>query len=189
MDIVVTGYAGLAGSIAVYNDPSCRAKLTERYSAGFLGVLDAAAGLSEDSEELRKKEELDRLYSLYAEQGLAADGGSGGVLSALWRVLKSLRSGGRYSQRSIPIMQQTVEICEMFSLNPYRLYAPDCRVWLCEDTGVLADAAASAEVPLNVIGFTSKGAAIKRTDTEFDSSLRRPEGDELAKIINPIQER
>ena len=34
-----------------------------------------------------------------------------------------------------------------------------------------------------MIGFTSKGVAIKRTDTDADSSLRRPEGDELHKVL------
>lgn len=178
MDIVVTGYAGLEGSLAIYRDKTCRDKLSERYSEGFLGVLEDTA----DSEH-KVGSELDRLYEDYVERGLADNGNDGGVLAALWRVLKANRSGGMYSLRSIPVMQQTVEICEMFALNPYRLHAPGCRLWLTDDTGEVARAAASAGVPLCVIGFTSKGAAIKRTDTELDSSLRRPDGDELDKII------
>lgn len=178
MDIVVTGYAGLEGSSAVYHDKACRDKLSERYSEGFLGVLDNTA-VPESEEGLA----FDRLYERYREQGLADDGSSGGVLAALWNVLKANRSGGMYSLGSIPVMQQTVEVCEMFALNPYRLHAPGCRLWLSGDTGEIARAAASAGVPLCVIGFTSKGAAIKRTDTELDSSLRRPDGDELDKII------
>lgn len=175
MDIVVTGYAGLEGSSVIYHDKACRDKLSERYSEGFLGVLDNI--------DVPGSDELDRLYERYSAEGLAGDGSSGGVLAALWNVLKANRSGGMYSLGSIPVMQQTVEVCEMFALNPYRLYAPGCRVWLCSDTGEVARAAASAGVPLCVTGFTSKGAAIKRTDTELDSSLRRPDGDELDKII------
>lgn len=178
MDIVVTGYAGLEGSLAIYRDKACRDKLSERYSESFLGVLDNIADRDNNGTD-----ELDRLYESYRERGLADDGSSGGVLAALWRVLKANRSGGMYSLGSIPVMQQTVEICEMFALNPYRLHAPGCRLWLCSDTGEAARAAASAGVPLCVIGFTSKGAAIRRTDTELDSSLRRPDGDELDKII------
>ncbi len=128
-------------------------------------------------------QEIDRLFNSYIEEGLAADGAEGGVLAALWRVLKNNNKGGMYALRDIPVIQQTVEVCEMYSLNPYRLYAPGCRVWLSTDTGALAQAAADAGVPLSVIGFTSKGVAIRRTDTDADSSLRRPEEDELYKLF------
>ena len=221
MDIVVTGYAGLEGSKAIYNDKVLGSKLKERYSESFFGVFgnaDAEADIHDcsgrltDSTNYRddvihdtdeavgtgssgvrsgscaqtgdiRLSELDRLYNTFSEEGLAADGSSGGVLAALWRVLKNNHKGGMYALGDIPIRQQTVEVCEMYSLNPYRLYAPECRVWLCKDTGALAQAAAAAGVPLSVIGFTSKGVAIKRTDTETDSSLRKPEKDELDKVL------
>lgn len=89
-----------------------------------------------------------------------------------------------YSLRDIPVMQQTIEVCEMFGLNPYRLHSPECRVWLMEDMGALQYEAAGARVPLRVIGFTTKGVAIKRTDTDTDSSLRRPEKDELYRMFS-----
>ncbi len=187
MDIVVTGYAGLAGSIAIYNDNELGCKLKERYSESFFGVFGKTAGViaSSDDKDIVRAEltELDKLYNSYKEEGRAADGAEGGVLAALWSVLRNNHKGGVYALREIPILQQTVEVCEMYSLNPYRLYAPECRVWLCKDTGALAQAAADAGVPLSVIGFTSKGVAIRRTDTETDSSLRRPEGDELDKVL------
>lgn len=212
MDIVVTGYAGLGGSLAVYNNTECREKLLSRYPKSFFGVFENVSGSSEclrqneheavtvscqgaenDSGEdstdvmagISQKNsltELDRLYLKAFDEGRAADGSAGGVLAALWRVLKASRSGGMYSQRSIPILQQTIELCEMFELNPYRLHAPECRIWVTDDTGAVMRAAAGAGVPFGVIGFTSKGAAIRRTDTETDSSLRRPEGDELDRL-------
>ena len=47
--------------------------------------------------------ELDRLYNTFSEEGLAADGSSGGVLAALWRVLKNNHKGGMYALGDIPI--------------------------------------------------------------------------------------
>lgn len=187
MDIVVTGYAGFEGSKAIYNDKVLGSKLKERYSESFFGVFGNAERISDSQDvyviEGTELTDLDKLYNSYREEGLAADGSNGGVLAALWNVLRNNRKGGIYALRDIPLLQQTVEVCEMYALNPYRLYAPDCRVWLCTDTGALVQAAAAAGVPLSVIGFTSKGVAIKRTDTETDSSLRRPEGDELDKVL------
>lgn len=217
MDIVVTGYAGLEGSIAIYRDALLGARVRARYPESFFRVFEAAktegcdthdGEINADSKEAEMSQQqyandrkestaaffcctesdsaaaqLDSLYISYSLQGLAADGSDGGVLAALWKVLKANHKGGRYALRDIPLMQQTVEVCEMYALNPYRLYAPGCRVWLCTDTGALKTAAAAAAVPLSVIGFTSKGVAIKRTDTDADSSLRRPEGDELHKVL------
>ena len=182
MDIVVTGYAGLEGSLWIYQDEYCRKKLLSRYPKSFFGVFESMDLLTDRSEK------LDTLYHEAAARGLAADASEGGVLAALWRLMKDAHTGGTYAQRAIPVLQQTIEVCEMFGLNPYRLYAPDCRVWLSEDTGSLAREAAPAGVPLRVIGFTSKGVAIKRTDTEADSSLRRPETDELERFRKTVRQ-
>ncbi len=178
MDIVVTGYAGLEGSIAIYQDESLGARVKARYPESFFRASKFGSNAETSATQ------LDLFYASYALQGLATDGSDGGVLAALWRVLKNNHKGGRYALRAIPLMQQTVEVCEMYALNPYRLYAPGCRVWLCTDTAALKSAAAAAGVPLSVMGFTSKGVAIKRTDTDADSSLRRPEGDELDKVMS-----
>ena len=177
MNIVITGYAGLEGSLAIFENKKCREKLLNRYGRAFFGVFENERGIYGNTEK------LDLLFSSASEAGTATDSADGGVLGALWRLLKRNRLGGAYSQRSIPVLQQTIEICEMFAVNPYRLSAPGCRVWLSEDTGLIAGEAASAGVPLSIAGFTMKGAAIKRTDTEGDSSLRRPEGDLLSELL------
>ncbi|MDO4960762.1 MAG: hypothetical protein Q4E57_02750 [Eubacteriales bacterium] len=176
MDIVVTGLAGLEGSTIIYNNKECREKLLKKYSKSFFGVFEKAM------EDTDKAAELDVLFDSYLADGMAADGAEGGVLAALWRVLKANRLGGTYSQRNIPLLQQTVELCEMFELNPYRLHSPGCRVWLSGDPGRIIEAASACKMPYSIIGFTSRTVAVKRTDTEGESSLRRPEKDELGKI-------
>ncbi len=176
MDIAVTGYAGFEGSRIIYANRDHRDKLLNRYSESFFGVFK-----DNDYEGCNRKG-YDALFEELKDVGLAEDASDGGVLAALWRVLKKAKLGGTYSLKSIPVLQQTIEVCEMFGLNPYRLYSPECRVWIMEDMGVLQYEAAVAMVPLSLIGFTTKGAAIRRTDTEADSSLRKPEKDELYKL-------
>lgn len=177
MDIAVTGYAGLEGSRIIYANKYYREELLKRYSESFFGVFGYK------SAEVSDRKGYDALFERLREDGLAMDASDGGVLKALWGVLKNARSGGTYSLRAIPVLQQTIEVCEMFSLNPYRLHAPECRVWLINDMGVLQYEAAGARVPLRVIGFTTKGVAIRRTDTDVDSSLRKPERDELYRLV------
>lgn len=178
MDIAVTGYAGLEGSRIIYANREHRDKLLNRYSESFFGVF------KDENTGTGSRQGYDILFENMREKGLAMDAADGGVLAALWKVLKAARLGGTYSLKAIPVLQQTIEVCEMFGLNPYRLHSPECRVWIMEDMGALQHEAAVAMVPLSLIGFTTKGAAIRRTDTEADSSLRRPERDELYKLIS-----
>lgn len=197
MDIVVTGYAGYEGSRLIYANKDYRDKLLKRYSASFFGVFENADYSCHVAENMtsayqandgtsgscQTSKEMDRLYRTANVDGLASDGADGGVLAALWNVLKAHNTGARYSLGLIPVLQQTIEVCEMFGLNPYRLHSPGCRVWLAEDSAALRYEADAAGVPWGVIGFTYKGVAIKRMDTAADSSLRRPEADELTKIL------
>ena len=182
MDIVVTGYAGLDGSRKIYHHMEYRRKLLMKYSECFFGVLEsgsreASGGGSEGDSPLERRFQRER------DKGLAAAAAmDGGVLAALWQLLKGRRLGGTYDLSKIPVLQQTIEVCEMFELNPYRLYAPSCRVWLAEEPGEILSDAAGAGVPFAVIGYTAGGAAIRRTDTDVPSSLRRPEGDELYRL-------
>lgn len=177
----MTGYAGLDGSRKIYQHMEYRRKLLMKYSECFFGVLESrpemafADGSGEDS-ALRQR------FLKEKEKGLAADAADGGVLAALWHLLKSRKLGGTYDLSKIPVLQQTIEVCEMFELNPYRLYAPSCRVWLAQEPGEILSDAAGAGVPFAVIGYTAGGVAIRRTDTDVPSSLRRPEGDELYRL-------
>ncbi len=183
MDIVVTGYAGSDGSCKIYQNMECRKKLLKRYSESFFGIsFFGTAGIParETGESLLR---LDARFAAMCEQQLAVSAEEGGVLAALWRLLKQNHLGGCYDLGKIPVMQQTVEICETFGLNPYRLYAPSCRLWLTDAAGEIMGDAAGAGVPSAVIGFTAGGAAINRTDTEVPSSLRRPDKDEIFKVL------
>ena len=154
-----------------------------KYSERFFGVLESGFCTASAAERQEAERMLEERFLRARAEGFAEDGSEGGVLAALWRVLKARRLGGRYDLGAIPVLQQTIEICEMFALNPYRLFAPSCRVWLAEQPGEILRDAAGAAVPSAVIGCTAGGAAIWRTDTEVPSSLRRPEKDEIPEFI------
>ncbi|MDO5140215.1 MAG: hypothetical protein Q4D40_01965 [Eubacteriales bacterium] len=176
MDIVITGFAGLEGSLSIYNCTEYREKLLNRYSKSFFRVFEKPDSIYNDMQT------LDRLFKKEVAAGRAAAAGRGGVLAGLWEIMKENRLGGTYSQKDIPILQQTVEICEVFFLNPYRLWSPGCRIWLTEDTGSVMAAAEESGVPAAVIGYTGRMVKIRRTDIDVESSLRKPEGEELDRL-------
>lgn len=178
----MTGYAGLDGSRKIYQHKEYRRKLLMKYSECFFGVFET---MRENGSVLPPSEadlSYEKLFLKKREEGLSCSGEDGGVLAALWRLLKEKRSGGYYSLRAIPVLQQTIEICELLELNPYRLDAPSARVWVTDEPGEILSAAAGAGVPFAVIGYTAGGVGIWRTDSEVPSSLRRPEKNELSAL-------
>jgi len=160
LELVVTGDAGLSGSRKIYQNEDTRKKLLEHYPKSFFAVF----GENFPEMPLEIKGVIDRES--------AADGG---VFGAMWRILKRNRLGADFDQRKIPILQQTVEICEMFGLDPYRMESETCAVWLAEDASGLFNAAENEKISCRVIGFTTKGPAIRRTDGAAIAYLRRPE--------------
>ena len=51
--------------------------------------------------------------------------GEGGILRALWKMAEASRVGLRADLRKIPVRQETIEICERFDLNPYKLLSQE----------------------------------------------------------------
>ena len=47
--------------------------------------------------------------------------GEGGFLAALWKIAEASGVGLSADIRSVPIRQETIEICEIFDVNPYKL--------------------------------------------------------------------
>ena len=119
--------------------------------------------------------------------------GKGGFLSSLWKICDRNKCGLKYSLLNVPILQGTIEICNFFDLNPYRLLTKDseilfvngegepqnCRGELCEpqnSTGELCE-------PFKLIGETTSGKKRIRVDNDIESYLTKDFKDEIDKII------
>ena len=163
------GCAGLSGSRMIYQAEDCRTALLKRYPERFF------AGLSERSEEQEREAALGLLEDFGIPEEHYREAAEGGVFAALWNLLRDNRLGASFSQRSIPLRQQTVEICEQYGLNPFRLYGGGCFVCLTAEGARLSAAAEEKGVCCRVIGYTEKGPAIRRRDGEETAYLRRPE--------------
>jgi len=167
MKLLVTGSAGYEGSRRLYSDEDDRKKLLERYSESFFDVFEEDA--FPDS-----RQAFGPLLEEAEAAGLAESGADGGVLAAVWRLLKRNGLGAVFSQRDIPVLQQSIELAECFDLNPYRMDADSLFVWLAEKEEDILQSAAAAGIPAAVIGRTTENKAILRIDGEKESFLRRP---------------
>lgn len=125
--------------------------------------------------------------------------GEGGVLSALWELLSedSLDEQGRKTGRtvgcrfrydSIPLLSITLELCELFSLNPYRLYSENCYLLVCEQGARLRRAFNERGISCEILGETSEDSRRLRVDGKEPGFLERAQEDELWKVLKREQE-
>ena len=147
LDIVMTKTCGLGGTALLaghFTD-----ELATRYPRRF--IERAAEFLSETEEN--------------AEGYLAvADGvayvhaaAEGGVFGALWELAEFAECGLEIDLPAIPILQETVEICEYFDVNPYQLRTEGVFLILTEHGGRLCEAFEEKGIPAAVIGKTIPG--------------------------------
>lgn len=159
MELVITGYAGESGSLRIYQNEESKKKLLDRYPKSFFDVWEEKLGSEPD-------------YVTWGHcKGVVSCElcSPGGVYGALWTLLRKEGLGASFSQRLIPVRQQTVEICEMTGADPYRLEAANTCLWLCEDSGPLKKHFPQAVT----IGYTEPGPAIKRIDGAVTAYLRK----------------
>ena len=145
MDIIMTKWAGLEGSalLAIEEEEA----LSKRYSVPFVNKAKAYIDyLSIESEA-----------AVAAKSGAVAmhDVSQGGVFAALWELAEGSGVGLDIDMKKIPIRQETVEICEFFDINPYKLLGGGSLLIAATDGNKIVRAIEAAGGNAAVIGVTT----------------------------------
>lgn len=157
MDIVMTGFAGLNGSVFLAYEK--QKALSRRYPVSFL-------------EEAKRQERFLRQIPEAAPAG-KSDGCStysfseksitgmyllskGGVFAGLWDMGKLAGVGLKVYGKNIPIKQETIEICNFFDVNPYQMNSEGSALLLSENGYRLKEQLFGRGIFSEVIGFTTK---------------------------------
>lgn len=171
-DIVVAGYVGLSGTAVIADQ--MEDELLKHFTGQFVSrcnyILNAAvieeAGFFDESGAAE--------YEPLSE---------GGIMKALWNLFHAYGLGFEIELRAIPILQETVEVCEIFDINPYRLQSEGCVILTADNGGDLVRYLGMKGIHGAVIGKTAKGIKRQIMNGETHSFLDRPKPDELIKIL------
>lgn len=117
----------------------------------------------------------------------------GGALAALWDFLEeeSVSSEGKklskplgceFRYERIALRSITLELCELFDLNPYRLLSENCYLLAAERGYALKEALSSVGIHSEILGETVEGRARVRVDGKERSFLQKSHKDELEKL-------
>ena len=174
-DIVMAGYAGLAGTRVIGRER--REEAEGWFHPGFLRCLDEPD--TYDAAAWFKGQEGKKNCPFTAYIPAA----EGGILTAVWDLSGIYQTGVEVDLRLILMRQVTVELCERYGLNPYRLLCGNCFLAAADQGGRLVRLLGEAGIPAGVIGWAQKGDARRiRHGEEEAGYLERPQPDELRRI-------
>lgn len=106
----------------------------------------------------------------------------GGIFGALWEMGEASHVGITVDLKKIPIRQETIEICEVFGLNPYQMMSSGSMLIGCENGNHMVDALKEKGIPAAVIGKATQSndrIVVHGEETRF---LEPAGSDELYKI-------
>ena len=173
-DIVMTKWMALSGTSLLATEK--RSELLSRLPAYY---VEDAAGLG-------------AFVSVAAEASLAVkdehtiamhDVAGGGLYAALWELCSHMKVGCRIEQKDIPIRQETIEVCEFFDINPYRLRGDGSLLIVTSDGDSLVKTLIDNGVLATIIGRTTEcidRVILRDDETRFLESVNT---DELYSVL------
>lgn len=171
-DIVVTKDIAMAGA-NIMSDV-CRDKILSRYSKEFYESQTYVDGLT-----VAKEAQIALRYGV----SYMHDVSEGGIFCALWDLSEACKAGITIDMKKIPIKQSTVEVCELFELNPYYMYSVGSLLIVAEDGKGLVKELNDNGIKATVIGKITETKDKLLISGEERRYLNIPQRDEIYQIF------
>lgn len=172
-DLVVTKWIGLEGTsiLAAEKEKELLAKLP--------------AELVETARDFGKLLSVVPDGRVAMEIGVSAmhDVTEGGIFGALWEMAAASGVGLEVDLRKIPIRQETIEVCEVFDINPYMLISSGAMLIGTDHGSQLVEALKHAGIHGAVIGRATEGNDRVILNGEERRFLEPPKADELFRAM------
>jgi len=172
MDIIATKWVGLEGTAILAKEKEVA--LRTRYAQPFID----------------KAKTFDQMMSILPEAAVATKSGAGamhdvsegGIFGALWEFAQSAGVGLEIDLKKIPIRQETIEICEFFDLNPYKIISGGSLLIAAVDGNAVVLELEKAGIPAVVIGKATDSNDRVLINEEERRFLETTQTDELWNI-------
>lgn len=177
MDIVMTKWAGIEGtSILAYEGEE---QLLTYYHQELIENSKALGRYL----SVVKESQIAMNYNIYAMHDVT----EGGIYGALWEVASKANLGFLVEQDRIPLLQETIEICEYYDLNPYKLISSGSMLIITDQSEALIADLEANDIKATVIGKLTKGNHKQILFDDVVRSVEPPKSDELYKALKKIQ--
>ena len=172
MDIVMTKAIALEGTSIIAKE-----KYEELITHFPRGMIDKAAGFDEDILIVREARAIrDMAVAMH-------DVTEGGIFGALWEMAEASNVGLDIDLKSIKVRQETIEICEYFGINPYKLISSGCLLIATANGDRVVEAITEQGIEATIIGKATDSNDRRLINGEEVRFLETPAKDELYQVI------
>jgi hydrogenase maturation factor len=173
MDIVVSKWVGLEGTAILAKEKTT--ELRSRFPQPFID----------------KAKVFDQMMSVIPEAAVASklgvcamhDVSEGGVFGALWELAECADVGLEIDLKKIPVRQETIEICEFFDINPYKMMSGGSLLMATEDGNALVRELEKVGISATVIGKATNSNDRVLLNEEERRFLETTQTDEIYKAL------
>ncbi len=109
--------------------------------------------------------------------------GTGGILTGLWQIADQAGLGLTADLRKIPIRQETIEVCELFDVNPYNLDSTGALLIGTDSAMEMKEELERAKIPCTIIGRIQESAERVLYNQEIKRYIEKPQKDEIYKVV------
>lgn len=171
-DIVLSGHVGTDGMLQAVRERE--EEFSRRFSPAFIRQI-----LSHEEELFAVREaKIGREFGA----DLCRQITQGGIFAALWELAGELGMGLETDLKRFSILQETVEVCEYFRLNPYQLASAGSFLFVTADGEGLREAFRREGIAASVIGKVTEGQKKVIRNGEDVRCIDRPAPDEIWKL-------
>lgn len=173
MELLVTRWIGLGGT----------ARIVREKEDVLLQKLPWA--LVREAKQFAQYEQIERELEIVKayEKAEVLPLGMGGILTGLWQMADQAGLGLTADLRKIPIRQETIEVCELFDVNPYNLDSSGAILIGTDSAMALKEELEREKIPCTVIGRVQEGAERVLYNQEIKRYIEKPQKDEIYKIM------
>ncbi|MCR4749046.1 MAG: hydrogenase maturation factor [Lachnospiraceae bacterium] len=173
-DIVMTKWIALSGTsvIATQRKKELESRLPAYY-------VEDAIGLGQFISIAKEAEICAGSDSVIAMHDVAG----GGIFTALWEICERIGAGCRVELDKLSVRQETIEVCEFFDINPYRLRGDGSLLIITTKGDELVQDLKNAGINATVIGKTTEcidRVVLRDEETRY---LEPANGDEINKVL------
>lgn len=173
-EIVLVKWIGMEGTLRIMRER--REALENRFAPGFLNQMEEMRNeiFSEKAMEIAKKTGASAIHPI----------GEGGILAALWDMAEGAGIGLSVDMKKMTVRQETIEVCEVFHLNPYQLTSTGAVLVTTPRGEELKEKLQAEGIAAEVIGRTTKENERIILSAGEKRFLDRPAADELTQIYD-----
>ena len=171
--LVITKWVALEGTAMLASEKYD--ELTTRYPAPFIDDARGFKGF------LFAGEEMD----IAIKTGISSchDLSSGGVFAGLWDLAARAGCGFKVDLKAIPLRQETVEICEFFTLNPYELMSGGALLMTTDSPERLVSELEEKGIPAAIEWELVEGNDKIIVNGEESRFLESPQADQILNVL------